>query len=126
MRHGFRLEAMPDVLFEGERVSSSAVRGALARGSLRRAERLLGHPIPQRPGGARREAGAALAAPWDFPPPISCCGGRRRSAASFACGGRRPRPGSRQRGQAPDGETRPGAVAGVHLSIATRSFYGGT
>jgi riboflavin kinase/FMN adenylyltransferase len=44
LRHGFRLEAMPDVLFEGERVSSSAVRAALKAGDLRGAERLLGHP----------------------------------------------------------------------------------
>jgi len=44
LRHGFRLEAMPDVLFEGARVSSSAVRAALAAGDLKAAERLLGHP----------------------------------------------------------------------------------
>jgi riboflavin kinase/FMN adenylyltransferase len=44
VRHGFRLEAMPDVLFEGERVSSSAVRAALKVGDLKGAERLLGHP----------------------------------------------------------------------------------
>ncbi|HUG78365.1 MAG TPA: bifunctional riboflavin kinase/FAD synthetase [Burkholderiales bacterium] len=43
-RHGFELEAMPDVLAEGERVSSSAVRAALQAGDLERAERLLGHP----------------------------------------------------------------------------------
>lgn len=43
-RHGFAVEAMPDVLLDGERVSSSAVRAALAAGDLRRAERLLGHP----------------------------------------------------------------------------------
>jgi riboflavin kinase/FMN adenylyltransferase len=43
-RHGFSVEAMPDVLFEGERVSSSAVRAALQAGDLRRAEALLGHP----------------------------------------------------------------------------------
>jgi riboflavin kinase / FMN adenylyltransferase len=43
-RHGFGLESMADVLFEGERVSSSAVRAALARGDLEGAERLLGHP----------------------------------------------------------------------------------
>jgi riboflavin kinase / FMN adenylyltransferase len=40
---GFALEAMPDVLLEGERVSSSAVRAALKAGDLRRAEQLLGH-----------------------------------------------------------------------------------
>ena len=44
LRLGFRLEEMPDVLFEGERVSSSAVRAALATGDLKGAERLLGHP----------------------------------------------------------------------------------
>jgi riboflavin kinase / FMN adenylyltransferase len=43
-RRGFELQAMPDVLFEGERVSSSAVRAALEAGDLPRAERLLGRP----------------------------------------------------------------------------------
>jgi riboflavin kinase/FMN adenylyltransferase len=42
--HGFDLEAMPDVQFDGERVSSSAVRAALAAGEFERAERLLGRP----------------------------------------------------------------------------------
>ena len=42
--HGFELESMPDVLLDGKRVSSSAVRAALAAGDLRGAERLLGHP----------------------------------------------------------------------------------
>jgi riboflavin kinase/FMN adenylyltransferase len=41
-RQGFALEAMPDVAFNGERVSSSAVRAALAAGDFARAERLLG------------------------------------------------------------------------------------
>ena len=41
--HGFAVEAMPDVQFEGKRVSSSAVRAALKAGDLRGAERLLGH-----------------------------------------------------------------------------------
>ena len=43
-RHGFVLEAMPDVEFAGRRVSSSAARAALNAGDLREAERLLGHP----------------------------------------------------------------------------------
>src|SRR5919198_1639626 len=43
-RHGFELEAMPDVSFDGERVSSSAVRAALAAGDFARADRLLGRP----------------------------------------------------------------------------------
>ena len=40
----FQVESMPDVLFDGQRVSSSAVRAALAAGDLAGAERLLGHP----------------------------------------------------------------------------------
>jgi riboflavin kinase/FMN adenylyltransferase len=40
----FALEAMPDVQFDGKRVSSSAVRAALAAGNLGEGERLLGHP----------------------------------------------------------------------------------
>jgi riboflavin kinase/FMN adenylyltransferase len=43
-RHGFELEAMPEVALQGERVSSSAVRAALAAGDLAAAERLLGRP----------------------------------------------------------------------------------
>ncbi len=43
-RHGFGLEAMPTVAFEGARVSSSMVRAALAAGRLAEAEALLGRP----------------------------------------------------------------------------------
>jgi len=43
-RYGFALEAMPDVSYDGERVSSSTVRAALAAGDFARAERLLGTP----------------------------------------------------------------------------------
>ena len=43
-RHGFELEAMPEIALHGERVSSSAVRTALAAGDLAAAERLLGRP----------------------------------------------------------------------------------
>ena len=39
---GFEVEAMPDVVEDGERVSSSAVRDALAAGDFARASRLLG------------------------------------------------------------------------------------
>jgi len=43
-RHGIELEAMPDVALQGERVSSSAVRAALAAGDLGAAQKLLGRP----------------------------------------------------------------------------------
>ncbi len=40
--YGFEVEALADVMVDGERVSSSAVRAALAAGDFARAERLLG------------------------------------------------------------------------------------
>ena len=43
-RHGYALEAMPDVAEAGERISSSGVRAALAAGDLARAADLLGRP----------------------------------------------------------------------------------
>lgn len=44
-RHGFTAEAVPLVSPGGARVSSTAVRDALARGDLERAARLLGRPV---------------------------------------------------------------------------------
>lgn len=41
--HGFTVEAMPTLLVDGERVSSTRVRQALVAGDLAMAERLLGH-----------------------------------------------------------------------------------
>ncbi|MDR0439742.1 MAG: bifunctional riboflavin kinase/FAD synthetase [Candidatus Accumulibacter sp.] len=43
-RHGFRVERMRSVTQDGERVSSSMVRAALAAGEMERAARLLGRP----------------------------------------------------------------------------------
>ena len=43
-RYGFTVEQVGSVLVDGERVSSTAIRAALARGDLARAERLLGRP----------------------------------------------------------------------------------
>ncbi|MBS1188303.1 MAG: bifunctional riboflavin kinase/FAD synthetase [Rhodocyclaceae bacterium] len=42
--HGFTAEAMESVIVDGERVSSSGVRSALAAGDMERAARLLGRP----------------------------------------------------------------------------------
>lgn len=63
-RHGFALEAMPDVAEGGERVSSSAVRAALGAGDLRRAERLLGRPYTM---SGRVVHGDGLGRPLGFP-----------------------------------------------------------
>jgi riboflavin kinase/FMN adenylyltransferase len=43
-RHGFQVEALPNVMNDGARISSSAVRNALAQGDFTHAEQLLGHP----------------------------------------------------------------------------------
>ncbi|MDD2663588.1 MAG: bifunctional riboflavin kinase/FAD synthetase [Dechloromonas sp.] len=43
-RHGFTVETMGSVTVDGERVSSSGVRRALAAGDMERAARLLGRP----------------------------------------------------------------------------------
>ncbi|MEI7430287.1 MAG: bifunctional riboflavin kinase/FAD synthetase [Betaproteobacteria bacterium] len=43
-RFGFKIDAMNSVMLEGERVSSSAVRSALATGKMDRAAQLLGRP----------------------------------------------------------------------------------
>jgi riboflavin kinase/FMN adenylyltransferase len=63
-RHGFRVEAVPDVLLDGERVSSSAVRAALLAGDLERADRLLGHPYFL---SGRVASGAKLGRALGFP-----------------------------------------------------------
>lgn len=42
-QHGFQVEALPNVLSNGARISSSAVRQALSRGDFEQAKELLGH-----------------------------------------------------------------------------------
>jgi len=61
---GLEVEAMPDVQFEGTRVSSSAIRAALAAGDFVLAERLLGHPYTL---SGRVAHGAKLGRELGFP-----------------------------------------------------------
>jgi len=63
-RKGFAVEAMADVLHEGERVSSSRVRAALAGGKLDEAARLLGRPYTM---SGRIAHGAKLGRKLGFP-----------------------------------------------------------
>ena len=63
-RHGIVLEAMPEVALQGERVSSSAVRAALAAGNLGAAQRLLGRPYAM---SGRVAHGAKLGRELGFP-----------------------------------------------------------
>jgi riboflavin kinase/FMN adenylyltransferase len=61
---GFEVEAMPDVQFENNRVSSSAIRAALAAGDFALAQRLLGHPYTL---SGRVAHGAKLGRELGFP-----------------------------------------------------------
>lgn len=61
---GFDVEAMPDINDGEERVSSSAIRAALAAGDFARAERLLGHPYTL---SGRVAHGAKLGRELGFP-----------------------------------------------------------
>ena len=61
---GFEVEAMPDVQFESNRVSSSAIRAALAAGDFALAQRLLGHPYTL---SGRVAHGAKLGRELGFP-----------------------------------------------------------
>jgi len=63
-RHGFALEAMPEVTRAGERISSSAVRAALLAADFPRAERLLGRPYTL---SGRVAHGAKLGRELGFP-----------------------------------------------------------
>ena len=63
-RLGFEVEAMPEVCESGARVSSSAVRAALAAGDLATAERLLGRPYTL---SGRVAHGAKLGRTLGFP-----------------------------------------------------------
>jgi len=63
-RFGFEVAALPSVMLEGERVSSTAVREALARGELERARRLLGRPYSI---SGRVERGDGLGHELGFP-----------------------------------------------------------
>jgi len=63
-RHGFALEAMPEVTHAGERISSSAVRAALLAADFPRAERLLGRPYTL---SGRVAHGAKLGRELGFP-----------------------------------------------------------
>jgi len=63
-RHGLTLESMPDVLDGAARVSSSAIRAALAAGDFALAQRLLGHPYTL---SGRVAHGAKLGRELGFP-----------------------------------------------------------
>ena len=122
---GFELEAMPDVVFEGKRVSSSAVRTALAAGDLRGAEVLLGHPYTI---SGRVAHGAKLGRGLGFPtanivlrraPPLS---GIFAVEVEGLAEGRKP--GVASLGRRPTVNPVPVPLLEVHLFDFERELYG--
>ncbi len=106
-RLGFAVDVMVPVMLEGERISSSAVRSALAAGEFARAERWLGRPYSMR---GRVIGGQRLGRELGFPTANLALGRRRAPVAGiFAV---------RVRGAA--AQTLPGVA-----SLGTRPMVGG-
>ncbi|KAF4513749.1 UNVERIFIED_CONTAM: hypothetical protein B566_EDAN011668 [Ephemera danica] len=124
-RHGFAVEAMGSVTVDGERVSSSGVRRALAAGDMKRAARLLGRPYII-DGQVTR--GQQLGRQWGFPTanlrikhdPLPMAG---VFAVEVGGLGGQPLPGVANLGVRPTvGGTRP--LLEVHLFDFDRDIYG--
>jgi riboflavin kinase/FMN adenylyltransferase len=124
-QRGFEVQAMPDVLFEGERVSSSAVRALLRSGEIGAAERLLGHPYTIR---GRVAHGAKLGRSLGFPtaniplrrpPPLS--GIFVVEVTGLAAG---PKPGVASIGRRPTVNPVPLPLLEVHLFDWEGELYG--
>ena len=120
-RRGFEVQAMPDVQYEGVRVSSSAVRAALKAGDLVEAERLLGHPYTI---SGRVAHGAKLGRGLGFPtanivlrrpPPV---------AGIFVVEVDRFGPGVASVGRRPTVNPVPIPLLEVHLFDHDRDLYG--
>jgi riboflavin kinase/FMN adenylyltransferase len=124
VRHGFAVEAMGSVTVDGERVSSSGVREALAAGDMAHAARLLGRPYII-DGQVTR--GQQLGRQWGFPTanlrikhnPLPMTG---VFAVEVSGLGPRPLPGVANLGIRPTvGGTRP--LLEVHLFDFDRDIY---
>jgi riboflavin kinase/FMN adenylyltransferase len=118
---GFALEAMPDVQFEGSRISSSAIRDALAAGDFALAERLLGHPYTL---SGRVAHGAKLGRELGFPtanivlrhpPPLS---------GIYVVDAGERGPGVASVGRRPTVNPVEAPLLEVHLFRETRDLYG--
>jgi riboflavin kinase/FMN adenylyltransferase len=79
-RLGFEVEVLPPVMQDGERISSSAVRAALACADFERAQRLLGRPYSMR---ARVARGERLGRELGFPTANLPLGRRRAPLAGI-------------------------------------------
>jgi riboflavin kinase / FMN adenylyltransferase len=123
---GVEVETMPNVVRAGQRVSSSAVRGALAAGDLARAEALLGRPYSisgrvvhgDKLGRALGFATANVQLRHNRPPLTGIYAVRVHGA------GDKPRPGAASLGVRPTVTSSGKAVLEVHLLDFSGELYG--
>ena len=123
--HGMEVQALPSVTLKGERVSSTAVRGALAAGELARARELLGRPYSI---SGRVVRGDGLGRKLGFPtanvqmkhnrPPLTGI-----FAVSVAGIGDRPLRGVASLGVRPTVKVRGAPVLEAHLFDFDRDLY---
>jgi len=124
--HGVEVETMPNVLHAGQRVSSSAVRRALAAGDLAAAEALLGRPYcisgrvvhGDKLGRALGFATANVQLRHNRPPLTGIYAVRVQGAGDDA------RPGVASLGVRPTVTASGKAVLEVHLFDFSRELYG--
>ena len=118
---GFELEAMPDVQLEGGRVSSSAIRGALAAGDFAQAERLLGHPYTL---SGRVAHGAKLGRELGFPTANIVLRHPSPLSGIYAVDAGERGPGVASVGRRPTVNPVEVPLLEVHLFGETRDLYG--
>lgn len=124
-RHGFEVAALPSITLEGERVSSTAVRNALAAGALDRAGQLLGRPYSisgrvVRGDGLGRKLGfptANMQMKHNRPPLMGIF------AVTVAGAGDRPLPGVASLGVRPTVKAQGAPVLEVHLFDFDEELY---
>ncbi len=118
---GFQLEAMPDVELEGTRVSSSAIRAALAAGDFALAERLLGHPYTL---SGRVAHGAKLGRELGFPTANIVLRHPSPLSGIYVVDAGERGPGVASVGRRPTINPVEGPLLEVHLFHETRDLYG--
>jgi riboflavin kinase/FMN adenylyltransferase len=127
-RHGFELEAMPEITHVGERISSSSVRAALLAADFPRAERLLGRAYTL---SGRVAHGAKLGRELGFPTANLMLPRRAPLAGIYvveACGadadGARWLPGVASVGRRPTVNEAAVPLLEVHLFDFAEELYG--
>ena len=118
---GFEVEAMPDVQSGNSRVSSSAIRAALAAGDFALAQRLLGHPYTL---SGRVAHGAKLGRELGFPTANIVLRHPSPLSGIYVVDAGSRGPGVASVGRRPTVNPVEGPLLEVHLFDETRDLYG--